>query len=302
MAAAVAKPSTTTGVLTMWGGTSDGSDAFVDYKSGASNVNVTLDFEIVLEDMRTLNPPASYAKNGYEYRTAPTALTTEQFINGDKNAEMDPEMRKVIEDAYFKEIGAITEDATKGDLVIPYGFHIRQQGFDATDLVAAKLARGSLNVAHSDLDHGNATQRMENTIGKEKAQELIGKYKRWASVNIWRPIGTEVQKWPLALVNHDKVPDFDYETHMMRVHSRNGDAIKGRAQKGHDTILKHHPDYTYHYTSNLKPEEVLVFGSFDTNAAMMPPHGAFWDNSSSPDAPTRRSIEARSWVFWDPVE
>lgn len=57
--------------------------------------------------------------------------------------------------------------------------------------------------------------------------------------------------------------------------------------------------YKYHYVSKLDLDEALVFSSFDSDVTKVSPHGAFWDDASPSNAPTRRSIEVRCWVFFD---
>lgn len=72
-----------------------------------------------------------------------------------------------------------------------------------------------------------------------------------------------------------------------------------RGAKAQDSVLKDDPNYIYHYASNMTRQEVFVFSSGDSDPSKVVPHGAFWDDSTADDAPLRRSIEIRAWVFFE---
>ncbi|PTB54618.1 hypothetical protein M431DRAFT_481831 [Trichoderma harzianum CBS 226.95] len=158
---------------------------------------------------------------------------------------------------------------------------------------------GPRPVAHVDRDLPNAIVSLQCALGKDKADNLLKRHKRWAQVNLWRPIGRPVVKWPLVFANHDAIPDWDYDTHMARVYSVNDPRIADRGGKSHNCILIDDERYAYHYASNVAPDEALVFFSFHSDPKMVLPHGAFWDNKTPDDAPPRRSLEVRCFVFFD---
>lgn len=284
----------------MFGGTKDGKEPYINLKDKTANINKPDEVSVTVEDMRFMTPRTTFAKNGYEFRSHVTSVTPEQLAHGNDS----PEAKKIIDDNYISEVVEIVKEASGGAEVIPCGFRLRTQVQDGTDIVKSKVAFGSLNVVHVDRDPENARFRLTNIVGEERAEALLKKYKgkKWASVNVWRPIGDTVGKWPLLFVNREKVPDWDYDTHMVRVYTIDDPAVQERGDKGHETILTNDPRYVYHYASNLTIDEVLVFASFHTDPKMVVPHGAFWDENSPVEAPTRRSIEARCWVFWDEDE
>lgn len=297
MAVATLSPHATSGVLNMFGGTKDGKEGWIDFEKNTNNINHPLEVDIVAEDMRFMDPKPTFAKNGYEFRSAPATVTAEQLLAG----KSTPESKKVIDELYMTDVVKIIKEATGGADVVANGFRLRTQVGEGTDILESKVAFGSVNVAHVDRDPDNAHYRLATSIGEERAAELLEKYKgkKWASVNVWRPIGTSVQKWPLCFVNRDNVPDFDYHTHMTKVMALNDPAVLDRGTKGWETVLLNKPGYKFHYASNLSPDECYVFASFHSDPKMVVPHGAFWDNGTSDNAPTRSSIEARCWVFWD---
>lgn len=117
-------------------------------------------------------------------------MTTEQFTASNKTEEG----KAFIEDVYFKECKRVVEEVTGGvGLIIPTSFRLREQK-GAKDSTNEKL--GSVEaryaprpVAHLDRDTPTAITVLEETVGKEKAAELLAKYDRWAQVNVWRPVG-----------------------------------------------------------------------------------------------------------------
>ncbi|KAH8806014.1 hypothetical protein F5884DRAFT_801406 [Xylogone sp. PMI_703] len=288
----------TTGKTGLWNGTKDGKDGVVDYKNGDSiadtNVNFPRDVAITVHDIRHLDPSPSLMTNGYQLVSSPTTLSREDFEDANS-----AEGKIKIEKIYFEECGNLLKKLTGSDLVFPFNFQTRNEQAKVKDFMKdATDEPGPRPVAHVDRDIPNAIVSLQCAIGKEKADALLKDHTRWAQINVWRPIGKPVQRWPLLVANHDSIPDWDYDTHMARVYSINDPRITDRGGKSWNCVLKDDDRYAYQYVSNLAPEEALVFSSFHSDPRMVLPHGAFWDNSTPEDAPPRRSIEVRSWVFF----
>ncbi|ROV91751.1 hypothetical protein VSDG_06463 [Cytospora chrysosperma] len=290
----------TTGVLGLWDGTKDGQeDGYMDYATGETNVNRPKEHQIEVNNIRKLEPQPTLNANGYQLVDIPTAVTTEQFLASGKTKEG----KAYIEDVYFKECKTIIEKVTGGaGLIMPISFRLREQkgGRQSTNEklgnVEARFAPRP--IAHLDRDLPTALTVLEEAVGKEKAQELLSKHDRWAQVNVWRPIGSPAVMWPLCFINHDRIPEWDYNTHVGRVFSKNDPRNADRGVKSYDCVVKHDARYEYQYVDSLKPEECLVFCSFDSVPKFAIPHSAFWDNNAPVDAPDRRSIEVRSLVFF----
>ncbi|KAI1269015.1 hypothetical protein F5Y18DRAFT_373337 [Xylariaceae sp. FL1019] len=284
----------TSGVIGMWNGTRDGKEeGFVDWSNGKTNVNNPKEVKIEVEDIRTLSPQPTFGTDGYGLIDHPTSLSTEQFLQGNT-----PEGKKLIEDVYFKEVAELVKQITGSNDVTPYVFRIRQNNMRPGTFSTEKLSHTALPVAHVDRDNVTGENGLRELLG-DRAEDLIKKGTRYAQVNVWRTIGEPVQKWPLCFVNHASVPNWHYSTHMAKVFPENDPRVAIRGEKTHDSVLKHDPNYKYHYVSKLEVNEALVFSSFDSDITKVIPHGAFWDNSSLDDAPIRRSIEVRSWVVFE---
>ncbi|KAK6859111.1 hypothetical protein PG995_004964 [Apiospora arundinis] len=276
-------PLSTTGVLGMWDGTKDGEeDGYIEY-------------EIKVYDIRKLDSQPTLKRNGYQLVDIST-----QFLASNKTDEG----KAYIEDAYFQECKRVIEQvAGSASLILPTSFRIREQKGNkksTEDKLGSLEARFAPRpIAHLDRDPPTALEVLEETVGKEKAQEFLLKHQRWAQVNVWRPIGNPALMWPLCFMNHDRIPEWDYAIHTGRVYSRNHPrGIGGGGDKSYDCVVKHDERYDYYYVSSLRPEECLVFCSFDSDPKYAIPHSAFWDKNVPEDAPDRRSIEVRSLVFF----
>lgn len=60
--------------------------------------------------------------------------------------------------------------------------------------------------------------------------------------------------WPLCFINHDRIPEWKYDTHVGYVRSLNDPRVADRGTKSYDCVVKHDARYDYHYVSSLKPE------------------------------------------------
>lgn len=291
------KPRITTGVVGMWNGTRDGEEGIVDYQTGVTNINPPLEVEIVVHDMRTMTPQPSFETKGFGCVSHTTKLTVDEFLGG-----KTPEGKQLLHDKYFPECKELVEKVTGSKKVLPYIFRLRQQSVKPKEFAQRDMAVSALPVAHADRDRETAESGLVDQFGPEEAARLLKKYKRFAQVNVWRPIGQTIQRWPLLLVDTSNVTDWDYDTHLARVYPTNDPRVAIRGAKTHDCVLKHDPRYKYCYASDVKEDEALVFSSFDSDIRKFAPHGAFWDNNTADDAPVRRSIEVRTWAFFDPID
>jgi hypothetical protein len=146
-----------------------------------------------------------------------------------------------------------------------------------------------------DNDAETAAINLRRVLGNEEAERWLTK--RWAIVNVWRPVGDVVRQWPLALVDartvvraRDTVP----------IYTRNN-------YKSHFSALKYSPQLRFYYVSNLAPDEALVFVDYDSAGSEVDgrsnslgiAHGAFEDHNAPKIVPKRRSIEVRCLVLYE---
>jgi hypothetical protein len=285
----------TTGVVEMFDGTTDGKEAYLDTSTGATNLKPKKIHHIRIEDIRVQVPAPQLLRDGYETQIYPTSLTEEEFMT-----YRTPEGKQMIKDRYWPELHALIAQKTKAARVIPWHFSLRNQtlGYHPDEIFFMKTGISQpASTLHIDNDHTTALSHLQREVGEAETQRLLLKHKRWAIINVWRPVGRPVQRWPLLVVDHSHIPDWNFADHVARVY-RNNDP---KYYKAHDNFLKPHADYVFRYVSQLRPEEVIMFRDYDsrTDRVRGTPHGGFQDDQTPEDAPARRSIEVRLFAFFD---
>ncbi|KAJ5216414.1 uncharacterized protein N7498_002821 [Penicillium cinerascens] len=285
----------TTGVVEMFDGTTDGREAYLDTSTGATNLNHKKIHHIRIHDIRTQKPAPQLLREGYETMIHPTSLTEAEFMT-----YRTPEGKQMIKDRYWPELQALIQQKTGAAKVVPWHFSLRNQtlGYHPDEIFFMKTGISQpASTLHIDNDHSTALGHLQRELGEEEAKSLICSYKRWAIINVWRPVGAPVRRWPLLVVDHSNVPNWNYADNVARVY-RNNDP---KYYKAHDNFLKPHPDYIFRYVSELRPDEVIMFKDYDsrTDRVRGTPHGGFQDDKTADDAPARRSIEVRLFVFFD---
>ena len=292
------KAHTTTGSAYFFDGTTDGKkDATIDYSTGVTTAKMPKRVEVEVEDMRHLSPVPSFHSSGYELVNHTTQMHPTQLAN-----TTSPEGIEFIRNAYFPEVQKLIQKVTGAADVRPYIVRSRKQ-LNQPDWITGRTPQSALPLQHVDFDHLTGPQSIRDEFGEEEGNRLMRTHKRFAQVNVWRAIGTPVERWPLMFVETDGVAGgFDYDTHTRKVYGKNSPRVGLRRPRTHDVILAQDPNFKYRYASKLQVDEALVFSSFDSQPAKVVPHGAFWDNATLDEAPARFSIECRTWCFFDPIE
>lgn len=111
-------------------------------------------------------------------------------------------------------------------------------------------------------------------------------------LNFWRPLLAPALDAPLALCDARSFPARDWIAADLIYRERIGEIYLARYAEEH----------AWYYYPAMTPDEMLVFKSFDSRfdcPARMTPHCAFDDPATPPEAPPRRSIEARCLVILD---
>ncbi|EME41511.1 hypothetical protein DOTSEDRAFT_73806 [Dothistroma septosporum NZE10] len=288
-----AAKSSTTGSVFVATGTKDGRPGRYDHTSGSTNVKLA-PISITVENVRTLPQPPKTESEGYQLASFQTSLPDDPFLDADT-----PENRSTIESIYFPECKALVQRVTGAAEAFPYVYRIRNQEKAMTDISKADFHKDSVPIVHVDRDTETARQRLIASLGAGKAEHLLTKYKRYGSMNVWRPVKDAVQKWPLMLVDHQAIQDWDYDTHMFRIHFTNDTRISTRGEKNHETMLMKDERYRYVYAEGMRPDEAWLFYAFHSEPRLGIPHSAFWDDGTCEGARTRWSIEVRIWVFFE---
>jgi len=108
----------------------------------------------------------------------------------------------------------------------------------------------------------------------------------FALYNLWRPVGGEVQKDPLVLIDASTVARADIIDYA---------PMKDDDGKARAALPLFNPDQRFYYIPYMQPDEVLVFKQLDSrpDKALVCPHTSFVDPSARQDARERESIDIR---------
>jgi len=229
--------------------------------------------------------PTSLDREGFELIRHTSAVT--DFHRIEEDAQVDQ--------LYIGEMTALLQQITGAAMVIMQGGGKKRYGPKATDRLA-----GLTNAFPALYPHGDTTDVSAVTLAQAFAGYIpgfdLGKAKRWAHFNMWRPITPPPQDYPLALCDARSIRPGDGITVVAETVTR-----KTGAFSFDTTGYLHHPDHRWCYFRDMTPEEVLVFITHDSDPARphQVAHTAFLDPTCPPGTPTRGSVEMRAFAVFD---
>jgi hypothetical protein len=227
-----------------------------------------------IQDARPLAGRLSLDVEGFEYLRAPNSF-----------AAFDDDV--AIRSFYYPKVQRAIAGATGAQRVIAFDHNVRN---------AARAARGEAGIrgpvprTHNDF---TAKSGRERALAELAARELDASLLdgRFAIVNLWRPIGRKVEKWPLALVDARTLAPGDLVATDLVYRDRVGETYS----------LGYSDGQTWYYFPQLAPDEAILIKGYDSQeqgVARFTAHSAFEDPQSPADAPERESIEVRALVIY----
>jgi hypothetical protein len=115
--------------------------------------------------------------------------------------------------------------------------------------------------------------------------------RRFAVIQVWRPIGAPVLQAPLAICDAQSIAPEDLIETDLKYQDRTGEVLQ----------LAFNPDHRWYYFPDMERNEAMVFKCYDSltdGRSRFTAHTAFDDPNSPPDAPERVSIESRALAFF----
>lgn len=229
--------------------------------------------QVRIRNARQLDVTPSLDVQGFQLVRHTTAVT--DF----KNEEL-------VRSTYYAEVSEVLRRVTGAVKVVTFDHTLRfaLPGHQESGV------REAVNRVHDDQTFHSGPRRVRDHLPAEEAEARLKK--RHAIINFWRPIGSAVQSWPLAVCDARSISTEDLVASDLVYPDKVGETYS----------VLHNADHRWFYYPELVPDEVLllkIFDSRDDGVARLTAHTAFVDPSSRPDAPPRRSIEVRSLVFWD---
>lgn len=191
-----------------------------------------------------------------------------------------------IKAVYDPEIERLIKETTGAGRVVVFD-HTRRSGSQATreEMGIREPARN----VHNDYTERSGPQRVRDLLPAEEAEALLGR--RFAIINVWRPLREPVLSAPLALCDARSVAPGD----LIASERRSQDRI-GEIQQ-----VVFNPEHRWYYFAGMGRDEVLLIKTYDSaedGRARFTIHTAFDDPTAPADAPPRLSIESRTFAFF----
>ncbi len=153
---------------------------------------------------------------------------------------------------------------------------------------SSKKIREVVRRVHNDYTEWSGPQRVRDLLPNE-AEELLRR--RFAIVQVWRPIRHPVETYPLAICDARSISPDDFVVSERRYPNRVGQTY----------AITYNPKHSWYWFPRMRREEALVFKVYDSakdGRARWSAHTAFEDPTSPPSARPRESIEIRTLAFF----
>jgi len=228
---------------------------------------------VEIRDMRPAASTFSLDREGFELLTAP--------------ARVDLDDEDAIRTHYYPQMVSLLKKVTGAARVVVFDHTIRRRIAGAADR-SSGVPRQPVPRVHNDYTVKSGPQRVRDLLGDE-AEDLLKR--RFAVVNVWRPINGPVVDSPLAVCDARSVHEKDLVATDLIYPDRTGEIY----------YAKFNPAHRWYYAPAMRNEEVILikcYDSLDDGRARFVPHSAFVDPTTPAGAPPRQSIELRTLVFW----
>nr|WP_294523035.1 CmcJ/NvfI family oxidoreductase [uncultured Rhodopila sp.] len=247
-----------------------------DPPDGVARTNIVNDPHVVpIFDMRPIADGLSLDAQGFALIDAPTAV--DDFYD-------EAQLRSV----YYQEAEGLVKQATGANRVMVFDHTIRRREQGVEDRTHG-TPRQPVTRIHGDYTEVSGPQRVRDLMGAE-ADDLLTR--RFAIVNVWRPIRGPLYDAPLAMCDAASVADGDLVGQDLIYRDRTGEVYG----------LTYNPAHRWYYAPEMRADEALLLKCFDSakdGRARFMPHTSFADPNAPADMVPRESIELRTLVFFD---
>jgi hypothetical protein len=193
----------------------------------------------------------------------------------------DDEVRRV----YYPEMEALVKAESGASRVVIFDHTLRTAD---DELREARKIREPVRRVHNDYTEWSAPQRVRDLLPDE-AERLLER--RFAIVQVWRPIRHPVESLPLAICDAQSVSPEDFVISERRYPNRVGQTYS----------IKYNSRHRWYWFPRMRRDEALVFKVYDSlkdGRARWTAHTAFDDPTAPPNARPRESIEIRTLAFF----
>lgn len=220
---------------------------------------------VPVADARTLQPPPSLDVEGFAMETHRTRVS--DFYDA-----------VAIKSDYYPEIEALVAGVTGATWVVAFDHNVRQAG--------SARAQDPVRFVHNDYTLSSGPQRLRDLLAGEDVDSLLRR--RFAVVNVWKPIRGPVRDTPLAVLDARSIEPADFVTTDLRYEDRTGEIYSLTWRDSHRW---------FHYPEQCA-DEALLLKCYDSDPtyAQLTAHSAFDIPDAPHHGPRRESVEVRTLV------
>ena len=233
------------------------------------------DHRVTIRDVRPVASALSLEREGFQLVTA--ASRVKDFYD-----------EEAVRTFYYAETASLLEELTGACRVVVFDHTIRRRIPGAADRTTG-IPRQPVPRVHNDYTEKSGPQRVRDLLG-EDASALLRR--RFAVINVWRPIRGPIRDAPLAVADAQSVDRDDLVATDLVYPDRVGEIY----------YVKFNPSHRWFYASAMRQDEVMLikcFDSADDGRARFVPHSAFEDPTTPAGVLPRESIELRTLAFYE---
>ncbi|MGZ5837519.1 MAG: CmcJ/NvfI family oxidoreductase, partial [Xanthobacteraceae bacterium] len=190
-----------------------------------------------------------------------------------------------VQRVYYPEMEALAKAESGASRVVVFDHTLRtaDDAFREQHKIREVVQR-----VHNDYTEWSGPQRVKEILPDE-ADALLRR--RFAIIQVWRPIRHPVETFPLAICDASSVSFDDFVISERRYPNRVGQTYS----------VKYSPKHMWYWFPRMRRDEALVFKVYDSlkdGRARWTAHTAFDDPTAPPNARPRESIEIRTLAFF----
>jgi hypothetical protein len=190
-----------------------------------------------------------------------------------------------LESVYRPEVEQLVGSVTGADKVVVFDHTIRTNA----EAWRGKGLREAVRRVHNDYTDKSAPQRIRDLLPAEEAERRL--QRRYAFINVWRPIAGPLEEAPLALADARSLLPADLIASDLIYRDRVGEIY----------AVAYRPGQRWFYFPHMTRDEVVLIKCYDSDKAKakLSAHTAFDDPTAPAHPRPRESIEVRTIAFWD---
>jgi hypothetical protein len=229
--------------------------------------------DVLIRDARPISDQLSLDEQGFELRQHRTQVT--DFYDETQIADI---YRGEIERLLLQVMGA------EKVMIVDRTIRSIPKFLDGVEGIHEPVRR-----VHNDYTAASGRRRVCDLLGYDEAEMRL--QRRFAEVNVWRPIQGPLEDAPLAVCDARSISEEEMIASDLICADKTGETCSFRYSRNH----------RWFYLPKMRPDEVLLIKCHDSaegGIARFTAHTAFDDPTTPQNALPHESIEVRALVFF----